>query len=145
MMESEPRRSTLRKPCDRCSSLRQEEAPTPRARVARPQGSASGPGLGRWLTSRPHLLWRRSPNALVTLNSIRILIQNASTFNEGINAIELALVRAAGQGAQVSAAQLAEPMARAEAGLAEVVKLGGTPEIVLEKGESAEVLLFDLK
>lgn len=70
-----------------------------------------------------------SNNALVTLNSIRILIQNASTFNEGINAIELALVRAAGQGAQVSAAQLAEPMARAEAGLAEVVKLGGTPDI----------------
>lgn len=70
-----------------------------------------------------------SNNALITLNTIRILIQNAGNFSEGINAIELALIKASAQGGQISADQIREPMARAEAGFAEVVKLGGTPDI----------------
>ena len=70
-----------------------------------------------------------SNNALISLNTIRILIQNAGNFSEGINAVELALVKASARGGQISATQIAEPMARAQAGLTEVVKLGGTPNI----------------
>ncbi|MBB3944110.1 methyl-accepting chemotaxis protein [Rhizobium skierniewicense] len=70
-----------------------------------------------------------SNNALISLNTIRILIQNASTFSDGINGVELALVKASTQVGQISADQIAEPMARAQAGLTEVVKLGGAPNI----------------
>lgn len=70
-----------------------------------------------------------SNNALISLNTIRILIQNAGSFREGINAVELALVRASAQGGVKSVDQTAEPMARAQASLTEVVKLGGTPDI----------------
>ncbi|WP_311273725.1 MULTISPECIES: HAMP domain-containing methyl-accepting chemotaxis protein [unclassified Rhizobium] len=70
-----------------------------------------------------------SNNALISLNTIRILIQNTGSFREGINAVELALVKASAQGGVISADQIAEPMARAQTGLTEVVKLGGTPDI----------------
>ncbi len=70
-----------------------------------------------------------SNTALVTLNTIRVLIQNESKFADGINAVELALVKASGQGGQVSGDQITEPMARAQAGLTEIVKLGSTPDI----------------
>ena len=70
-----------------------------------------------------------SNNALISLNTIRVLMQNAGNFSEGINALELALVKVSVQGGQISADQITEPMARAQAGLTEVVKLGGTPDI----------------
>ncbi len=70
-----------------------------------------------------------SNNALITLNTIRILIQNAGNFSSGMNAVELALVKASALGNQISPDQIAEPMAHAQVSLAEVVKLGGTPNI----------------
>lgn len=70
-----------------------------------------------------------SNNALISLNTIRILMQNAGNFSEGINAVELALVKASAQGGQIANDQIANPMARAQASLTEVVKLGGAPEI----------------